>query len=91
MDESLTYHINKALTYEGDDRDDPVPDDQKLDVFNQGWLKGVDTDKEDYGERAHSTLSWHNLGYRLGMLFGSASPKLREEMYYWCVEQMREE
>jgi len=35
-------------------------------------------------------LSWHNLGWRMGMLFGDASGKLKREIYMWCVDRQRE-
>lgn len=47
-------------------------------------------DDEDFGERAFRVLSRKNLGYRFGLLFGETSEQLQEELYYWCVEQMRE-
>ena len=90
MKSDVVYEINKALSYEEDKREDPSPDDEKLDVFNQGWRKAVNGDLDDYGELAHSSLSWHNLGYRLGKIFGETSTGLRRDLYYWCVEQIRE-
>jgi hypothetical protein len=85
-----TYDIHKGLLYSGDDRRDPEPDDEALEVFKRGWQSGMYDDDEDFGERAFQTLSWKNLGYRFGLLFGKTSEELQEELYYWCVEQMRQ-
>lgn len=81
--------VNEALTYEDDGRVFPDPDDQRLEVFKEGWRKA--TSGEEYGEKAHNELSWHNLGWRLGKLFGETSGELKDEMYMWCVEQQRED
>jgi hypothetical protein len=84
------YEITKGFAYKTDGRLDPDPDDERLDVFTRGWAKAVDPEQEDYGETAFAKLSWHNLGYRLGLLFGETSPALKAELYTWCVRQMRE-
>ena len=84
------YEINKGLLFKGDGRRNPDPDDEALEVFKRGWRYAVYPDDEDFGENAFRELSWQNLGYRLGLLFGETSEKLQEEMYYWCVEQMSE-
>lgn len=89
--DDLTHNVNRALTYESDSRVDPDPDDERLDVFKDGWRKGANAELEDFGENAHQELSWHNLGYRLGKLFGETSNVQQVEMYYWCVRQMRSE
>lgn len=85
-----TYDIHKGLLYSGDDRRDPEPDDDAIKVFKEGWWRATTSEQEDYGEQAFETLSWHNLGYRFGLLFGETSGELQEELYDWCVEQMRE-
>lgn len=81
--------VNEALTYEEDDRVFPDPDDQRLDVFKEGWRKA--NQGEEYAENAHKELSWHNLGWRLGKLFGETSNELKDGMYMWCVKQQRED
>ena len=80
--------VNEALTFETDGRVVPDPEDQRLDVFKEGWRKA--TGGEEYGEHAHEELSWHNLGWRLGKLFGETATELQTEMYRWCVTQQRE-
>lgn len=77
--------VNESLTYEEDGRIVPDPADERLDVFKEGWRKA--TTGEEYGDHAHQTLSWHNLGWRLGKLFGETPDELKEEMYHWCVKQ----
>ncbi|RQG88876.1 hypothetical protein EA462_10790 [Natrarchaeobius halalkaliphilus] len=84
------HEINRGLLYEEDGRTDPDPDDQRLETFKRGWRYGVYPADEDFGELAFSKLSWQNLGYRLGVMFGETSEELQEELYDWCVRQMRE-
>ncbi|MFC7138082.1 hypothetical protein ACFQRB_19635 [Halobaculum litoreum] len=85
------YEINKGLLFDDDERVDPTPDDQRFDVFRRGWGEAVDGDKADFGERAFRTLSWRNLGYRLGLLFDETPEPLQRELYAWCVKQLREQ
>lgn len=80
--------VNEALTFEEDSRVIPEPEDQRLDVFKEGWRKA--STGEEYGEHAHEELSWHNLGWRLGKLFGETSIERKNELYHWCVEQQKE-
>lgn len=80
--------VNESLTYEADDRVIPDPEEERLAVFEEGWRKAVNGD--EYGEHAHERLSWHNLGWRLGTLFGETSPELKAELYRWCVRQQQE-
>ena len=85
------YEINKGLLYEEDGRRVLEPgDDEAFGVFETGWSSAVTAGGEDYGENAFRELSWHNLGYRLGLLFGRTSREQKEKLYYWCVEQMGE-
>lgn len=89
--ENPAYEINKGLLAAGDERIDPDPDDQRLNVFERGWSEAVDSEKDDFGEQAFKTLSWRNLGYRLGLLFGETPEPMQRELYDWCVRQMREQ
>ena len=84
------YEINRGLLHKEDDRKDPDPDDERLETFKRGWRYAVYSEDEDFGEQAFEELSWQNLGYRLGLLFEKTSEELQEEMYHWCVSQMRE-
>jgi len=87
--ENPAYEINKGLLYEEDGRRELEPnDDEALSVFLTGWSNANNPDSEDFGETAFKELSWRNLGYRLGLLFGETPRRLKEDMYYWCVERM---
>ena len=80
--------VNESLTYDADGRVTPDPEDERLAVFKEGWRKAVRG--EEYGETAHEKLSWHNLGWRMGTLFGETSTELKDELYMWCVRQQKE-
>jgi len=87
--ENPAYEIDKGLLYEEDGRRELEPgDDEALSVFLTGWSDANNPDSEDFGEMAFKKLSWRNLGYRLGLLFGETPRNLKEDLYYWCVDQM---
>lgn len=45
-----------------------------------------------YGDDPELTnLTWDNLGYRLGRLFGPTSDELKQELFEWCVAQQKED
>ena len=46
--------------------------------------------EQDYTPDTLKTLTWDNLGYRLGKLFGETSDELIEKIYNWCVEQQKQ-
>lgn len=78
------------MSYDGLDYDDDVrvvdPDaNYRRGRFKVGWNNAVEGVELD--DRVLDQLTWENLGWRLGKLFGSASEELQEEMYEWCVEQ----
>lgn len=79
-----------GLTYdpEQDRRVYPDPDDDRLGSFKAGWTKAENGERFSSGTLEQ--LSWHNLGWRLGTLFGPSSAELKRELYTWCVEQQRE-
>jgi hypothetical protein len=54
--------------------------------FRQGWLNAVEG--KEYGE-ALNELSWDNLGYRLGKIFGSTSEEMIDAQYDWRVRQQK--
>ena len=56
--------------------------------FKAVWRKAVDG--ADYGESTLERLTWQNLGWRLGKLFGKADDSLKNELYDWCVRQQSE-
>lgn len=84
-----------GLTYDADQdrRVFPEPADDRLGAFKGGWTKA--TNGETFQSSTYETLSWHNLGWRLGRLFDynpdhDTSGHLKRELYMWCVEQQRE-
>lgn len=71
-----------GLTYDEDARKDLT--DGRRRNFKQGWTRAVEgREYEDALER----LTWNNLGWRLGRLFGETPDELREEILEWCVDQ----
>ncbi|QLG61476.1 endonuclease/exonuclease/phosphatase family protein [Halorarum salinum] len=76
-----------GLTFDDDIRVVDPKSNRRRGRFNAGWNKAVaGTDMEDALER----LTWENLGWRLGKLFGETSDDLRGELYDWCVKQQIE-
>lgn len=83
---------NDRLSYVVDERN-TTPDSNHLRNFNGGWTEALkdDPDKSKYKENPElPNLTWENLGYRLGSLFGETSKDLREELFDWCKEQQAE-
>jgi hypothetical protein len=56
--------------------------------FEIGWRNAVDG--QVYTDDTLVRLTWQNLGWRLGAIFGSTSDSLMREMYGWCVRQQDE-
>lgn len=74
------------LSYEEDVRStNPNETGHRRGRFKAGWHKA--TKGESYGSRALNRLTWDNLGWRLGSLFGETDEDLIDEMYDWCVRQ----
>ncbi|QHS15735.1 hypothetical protein [Halopenitus persicus] len=74
--------------WDADQRVFPEPGNDRVGSFKAGWTKAENG--EEFGPRALKGLSWHNLGWRLGMLFDDTPTDLKEDLYRWCVEQQRE-
>ncbi|WP_262174689.1 hypothetical protein [Haloarcula laminariae] len=74
--------------WEKDQRVFPEPGNDRVGSFKAGWTKAENG--EEFGPRALEGLSWHNLGWRLGMVFDDTPTDLKEDLYRWCVEQQRE-
>lgn len=76
-------------------QEDPGSDRQG--AFKRGWTAAVkdlsDTDKSSkYGEGPPpGELTWDNLGYRIGSLFGETDDELRQELFEWCVKKQNRE
>jgi len=88
----------------GDDPTIPIGDVRQSDpgsdrqaAFKRGWtaaVKDLDEDSEPskYSEGPPpKELTWDNLGYRLGSVFGETDDDLRQEMFEWCKEKQRRE
>ena len=74
--------------FERDDRsEDPNESGHRRARFRQGWLNAVEG--QVYGDAALDKLTWENLGYRLGKLFGETTDEMIEQQYEWCVRQQR--
>ena len=77
------------LTYEEDVRStNPNETGHRRGRFKAAWKKAVRG--ESYGSQALKRLTWDNLGWRLGRLFGATDDELIDEMYDWCVRQQEE-
>jgi hypothetical protein len=75
-----------GLSFERDDRDtDPDKSGHRRARFRDGWNNAVNG--QQYGTKALKDLTWENLGYRLGCIFGDTGPDLVDELYVWCVTQ----
>jgi hypothetical protein len=70
------------LEYETDRRQD-ITDGRRRN-FKQGWTRAVEG--QEYQDVLEE-LTWNNLGWRLGKMFGETPDDLREEILNWCVEQ----
>jgi len=73
--------------WEEDQRVFPEPGNDRVGSFKAGWTKAENG--EEFGPRALRGLSWHNLGWRLGMIFGETPTDIKEDLYRWCVEQQK--
>ena len=76
----------KMFSYRRDIRDtDPNKNQHRKARFQEGWRKA--TAGDEYAYKTLEDLTWDNLGFRLGSLFGSTKDDLINELYDWCVEQ----
>lgn len=78
---SISYD---GLAYETDVRTVAPDGNQYRGSFKAGWTNAVN------GRELNDVLSrltWQNLGWRLGKLFGDTSESLKEELYQWCETQ----
>jgi hypothetical protein len=76
---------NGGLAYDEDVRQIDPDDGYCRGRFKVGWNHAVDGVAM---ESALGRLTWENLGWRLGRLFGETPEGLQEELYHWCVDQM---
>lgn len=88
-DDSSTERLDGLKhNWEEDQRVFPEPGNDRVGSFKAGWTKAENG--EEFGPRALQGLSWHNLGWRLGMIFGETPTEIKEDLYRWCVEQQKE-
>ena len=74
------------VSYTYDARDTmPNRDGRRRAQFHMGWRRAVAG--EAMQAPALERLTWQNLGYRLGALFGATSSELIDAHYDWCVRQ----
>lgn len=76
---------NGGPAYEDDVRTVDPDANYRRGRFKVGWSNAVDGTAMD--EEVLTQLTWENLGWRLGNLFGETSEDLKEALYEWCVEQ----
>jgi len=72
----------EGLTYEEDKRKELTAGRRAN--FKQGWMRAVEG--QEY-EGVLEELTWNNLGWRLGRLFGPTKDDLRDEILDWCACQ----
>ncbi|WP_338737894.1 endonuclease/exonuclease/phosphatase family protein [Haloplanus salilacus] len=77
-----------ALVYEDDVRTVDPDANYRRGRFKVGWQNAVDG--TEMGDDVLRRLTWENLGWRLGTLFGATSEELKDELYEWCADQQLE-
>ena len=71
-------------SFEIDDRQSP--DHYRRREFRKGWKNSLRIDLEnEYTGETLKKLTWNNLGYRLGRIFGDTPDEMIEELYDWSV------
>lgn len=76
-------------------RENPGSDRQG--AFKRGWTAAVKdlADNEASSKYAEGPppdqLTWDNLGYRVGSIFGETDDDLRQELFEWCKEKQKRE
>lgn len=77
-----------------EDRRQENPGSDRQGAFKRGWSAAVKGEEESsrYGADPELTeLTWDNLGYRLGRLFGPTSDELKQELFEWCAAHQDED
>jgi hypothetical protein len=75
-----------GLNFEHDDRSTaPEQSGHRRARFFEGWRKAVGG--ESFEPETLRKLTWENLGYRLGKLYGPTDEPLIDEIYDWSVRQ----
>ena len=73
---------NNPVEFEVDGRRDPSSGRKAN--FKQGWTRAV---RDQEYDEVLDKLTWNDLGWRLGKIFGKTPDDMRDEMYNWCVRQ----
>jgi len=76
------------VSYETDNRAVPDPKDAYFDTFKQGWAEAEQGIK--YSEECLAQLSWRNLGWRFGRLFGDTPDELKHNLYKWSIDRIEQ-
>lgn len=76
----------RTFKYRRDIRE-PNPEPTHLRAFRTGWKRGAN--KEPYSPRVLETLTWQNLGNRLGLKLGHASPEEQERALHILAKDLR--
>lgn len=81
------------LDYEENQRQEN-PGSDRQGAFKRGWgaaVKGENESSRYNDDPELNNLTWDNLGYRLGRLFGDTSDELQQGLFEWCVDQQNEQ
>lgn len=73
------------LSFEYDDRADP--DDARQMQFFRGFRQALAG--RPYTAETLRKLTWNNLGWRLGRIYGSGGEAMVDELWNRCVERYR--
>lgn len=82
-DEKTVWKLIDSFDYQTDRRN--PPDIERQRKFKAGWTKSLDADKEEYSEETLKSLTWDNLGYRLGLQLNEIAPEEQDMVYQFCV------
>jgi hypothetical protein len=85
IEESSPPVSHDGLAYKDDIRKVDPDANYRRGRFKIGWNTAVDGAELD--KEVLTRLTWENLGWRFGKLFGDTSEELKEELYEWCVDQ----
>ena len=90
MSETTPDYVDllRSFKYRRDIRD-PNPESSHLQAFRTGWNRGAG--KKAYTTRVLETLTWQNLGNRLGLKLGNASPEAQERALRILAKDMHAE
>ncbi|WP_157972507.1 hypothetical protein [Saliphagus sp. LR7] len=73
------------------------PGSDRQGAFKRGWTAAVKDLRANDESSKYSDgpppeeLTWDNLGYRLGSVFGETDDDLRQELFEWCKKKQENE